>query len=346
MINISNPDYFEDVANLRATEAWRKESSTEKEIAQHYQVFLEQSKREVSDLYAQYGEEGLVDYSVLNRRLTSTQVAQYQNMIQENINQNRDLYDEEMMLELQKLKDKRNLNIIESKTSLIEASLILAVSKSILTVTDSLSETAEYTYNHSTYDMHRKAGAILSFEKLSQGKVSDLIYSDWTGDNFVDAIKHSRHALKRDIKKSIVTGIRRNEPYQKVVKKLTDLTSGGKGYKAIHTVLRGETTRVIAESTMATYGQLGAKKYQFIATLDNRTTEICSRTDGRVFNLEDKEVGVNFPPLHFSCRSTCVPYFDEDDLSEVERIARDPNGNNYKIPANISYTEWNQKYNK
>src|SRR5690606_20868692 len=81
----------------------------------------------------------------------------------------------------------------------------------------------------------------------------------------------------------------------------------------------------------------------FLATLDSRTSEICRSMDGRVFALSEREVGVNYPPLHARCRSTVVPYFD-DEIDPGERIARDEDGQTYYVPGDISYQQWYEKY--
>jgi NAD+--asparagine ADP-ribosyltransferase len=65
--------------------------------------------------------------------------------------------------------------------------------------------------------------------------------------------------------------------------------------------------------------------------------------DGKVFKLGEKEVGVNYPPLHPHCRSTVVPYFD-DEIDVSERIAKDNVKGVYYVPSNITYQEWLDRY--
>jgi hypothetical protein len=50
------------------------------------------------------------------------------------------------------------------------------------------------------------------------------------------------------------------------------------------------------------------------------------------------------PPLHPNCRSTTAAYFAEADRSAMERRARDPEGEGYYVPADMSYKEWEEKY--
>lgn len=53
-------------------------------------------------------------------------------------------------------------------------------------------------------------------------------------------------------------------------------------------------------------------KVKYVATLDSRTTKICAANDGKLFDPEQAPQ----PPLHFRCRSTLVPSFNTDNLSQ------------------------------
>jgi hypothetical protein len=87
-------------------------------------------------------------------------------------------------------------------------------------------------------------------------------------------------------------------------------------------------------------------RYEYLATLDNRTSEICRELDGKVFDVKEAEVGVNQPPMHPYCRSTTIPSFEDDDIGAyiTDRIARDRNGNSYLVGKDVTFKEWAEKY--
>ena len=83
------------------------------------------------------------------------------------------------------------------------------------------------------------------------------------------------------------------------------------------------------------------KKYRYVATLDSRTSAVCSALDGRVFTYEDGPK----PPQHFNCRSTIVPEIDYDNLpfdppKGVGQRPSDFSGIGVKMPASMNYGEW------
>jgi SPP1 gp7 family putative phage head morphogenesis protein len=56
--------------------------------------------------------------------------------------------------------------------------------------------------------------------------------------------------------------------------------------------------------------------YEWVATLDSRTSLVCSSRDGTVYPFTNDPIRSPKPPAHFSCRSTIVPKVkDEFDLT-------------------------------
>jgi len=83
------------------------------------------------------------------------------------------------------------------------------------------------------------------------------------------------------------------------------------------------------------------KKYRYVATLDSRTSAVCSALDGRIFTYEDGPK----PPQHFNCRSTIVPEIDYDNLPfdpprGMGQRPSDFSGIPVKMPASMNYGEW------
>lgn len=48
--------------------------------------------------------------------------------------------------------------------------------------------------------------------------------------------------------------------------------------------------------------------------------------------------------LSSNCRCTDVPFYDDEDLSDQTRVARDADGNSIEVPADMSYEEWKAQF--
>lgn len=97
------------------------------------------------------------------------------------------------------------------------------------------------------------------------------------------------------------------------------------------TIARGE---VIKENSDIIDG------YQWVATLDKRTTIICGSLDGQIFEWNDKNPK---PPAHYNCRSTIIPVINEEfDLGrdiQTQRPAKSASGIE-QVNSGTNYETW------
>lgn len=93
---------------------------------------------------------------------------------------------------------------------------------------------------------------------------------------------------------------------------------------------------------MDSYKDCEIENYEFMATLDNKTSVVCRELDGKIFPVKDAVPGKNYPPMHPNCRSTTVCAFDDDKVTK--RVARDSSGKSYEVPSNMTYHEWEKQH--
>ncbi|WP_460374159.1 minor capsid protein, partial [Staphylococcus aureus] len=65
-----------------------------------------------------------------------------------------------------------------------------------------------------------------------------------------------------------------------------------------------ESAAYASKARIKTYEDLNVERYEVVATLDSRTSEICQSIDGKVFEFKDYEIGTTAPPFHVNCRTT------------------------------------------
>ena len=86
-------------------------------------------------------------------------------------------------------------------------------------------------------------------------------------------------------------------------------------------------------------------KYEWVATLDGRTTFICMSRDGKIYTVGSGPM----PPAHFGCRSTTIPKIKKEfDLGldvEGDRPAVGSNGVE-RVSANTTYGGWLKRQNR
>lgn len=58
-------------------------------------------------------------------------------------------------------------------------------------------------------------------------------------------------------------------------------------------------------------------QYQYVAAVDDRTTEICLELNGQIFDVNDPTA--KMPPQHWNCRSTTVPVVNYGALKSARK---------------------------
>ena len=204
---------------------------------------------------------------------------------------------------------------------------------------------ANEAYYRTIYDMQQRTQAAFSFQHIDSKEIDKVVNSKWSGKNYSNRIWSNTKALSRDIKEelliNLVTGRSNKEVADIIANKFAQ------GSSVARRLVRTESAYLSAELNFKAYKEMDIEEYQFLATLDLKTSEICRKMDLMFFKVRDRKVGVNCPPMHPWCRSTTVPIVDRKYLEGKQRAARDPiTGKTIYVPRDMTYDEWYAKYVK
>ena len=147
--------------------------------------------------------------------------------------------------------------------------------------------------------------------------------------------------LDQKLRDSIVEGIATGKTHSQIAKDLEQYQVPPARAKA---VARTMVTTVSNEAELKALKETKIKRYEYVATLDERTCPVCGGLDGKTFPLDKAKAGVNFPPMHPNCRCVHVAALSKDIKDELTRSARDKNGKTVTVPADMTYAEWVQKF--
>ena len=172
------------------------------------------------------------------------------------------------------------------------------------------------------YDAQKDVGVGYSFTTVGGKGLQAAIHQKWNGQNYSDKLwKHKSmlvSALNDVIPQQFVMG----KGVEDAVKEVQDAISTSKSNA--RRLVRTEVTFIGNQGALDAYIDIGIDEYQFMATLDLRTSEICAELDGKVFKVADAAAGVNLPPMHPYCRSTTIPNYPDDEFGEyiTDRVHR------------------------
>lgn len=198
-------------------------------------------------------------------------------------------------------------------------------------------------YYQTWFNIDQYHGFYQEFAQINAKTIEELIKYPFNGADFSTRLWKQKDHMLQQLNESITTMLIQGRNPMTLSKDFAKKfnTKEFEAYRLLHT----ESSFMIEQGTLATYKEDGVEKYQILATLDMKTSDICRDQDGEIYLVKDWTTGVNAPPFHIFCRTDTVPYYDDSDYSSDTRVARDPvTGKTYEVPADMKYTEWHEKY--
>lgn len=205
-----------------------------------------------------------------------------------------------------------------------------------------LSEIAENAFYDQMFATYQGVGIGSSFNLLSDTTVRSLINNPVNGQSFSTRIWNNRDRLANTINQTLRTGIIQGISNGEMAKRISNNMNSG--ITVAQRLVRTEVTNSLNQATRLGYNESGiVRQYQYLATLDNRTSEVCEALDGQVFDVDNATTGLNYSPMHVNCRSTTIPYFDQTSKG-LQRMARDLGGNTFTVPSDMSTKDFREIY--
>ena len=208
----------------------------------------------------------------------------------------------------------------------------------------SLGESYKSDYYHSAYEIQKGFNVGWDMPSIDQNAINTVLSKPWAPDgyNFSERIWNNKEKLLSELNtvmtQNIMTGAGPQKAIDTLAKKMN--TSRSNAGRLVMT----ESAYFSSLGRQQCFKDLGVEKYEYVATLDRKTSETCRDLDGKVFEIDDYKPGTNAPPMHCWCRSCIVPYFDDMEMLG-ERAARDPEtGKTILVPEDMTYRKWEKTY--
>lgn len=195
-------------------------------------------------------------------------------------------------------------------------------------------------YKDTFVDSLKASGFHVRFDRLNTEAIETICRNAWSGKSFSQRIWGNNNKLIKEVRSILSQGMIQGKSVEHMSRQLAKRMSVD--YNRAECLIRTETAYIRGQATADSYGELGIEQYEYLATLDNRTSAVCRSLDKKVFTMKERMIGVNYPPMHPRCRSTTIPYFPEDSiLSRGEtRAARDENDKTVQVDARMDYETW------
>lgn len=315
------------------------------DIERQYKEAQKQLEGQIARWYQRFATNNGISLAEARQYLKGADLKEFKWDVQEYIKYGQDnALNSGWMKELENASAKYHISKLEALKVQTQHSLEVMYAKQFGTMHGALSDAFESGYYHTAYELQHGFNVGWDIAGLDQAQIEKVLAKPWAADgyNFSERIWGNKNKLISEVHNELSRNIMLGADPQKAIDSLAKKMNTSKNNAG--RLVMTEEAYFSSAAQKDCFESLGVEQYEIVATLDSHTSDICRSLDGKHFPMKDYQPGVTAPPFHVYCRSTTVPYFDEQfDIGE--RAARDEKtGKTYYIPDDMNYQEWKETF--
>ncbi len=312
------------------------------DLEKQYRIAIANVQRQIESWYQRFADNNEISLVEAKKLLSTKELAEFKWDVETYIKYGREnALNQQWMKELENASARFHISRLEALKLQIQQQIEVLYGNQL----DGLDKLARNIYSegyyHTAYEIQKGFNIGWDLQPINEQQLSAVISKPWTADGqtFKDRCWTNKQQLINSVHTQLTQCIIRGDSPDNAIKTIAEQFNVSKN-RAGRLVMT-ESAFFASQAQKDAFNALDVERFEIVATLDNRTSEICQELDGKIFDMKDYEIGVTAPPFHPWCRTVTVPYF-EDDYGE--RAARGADGKTYYVPSNMKYADWKKTF--
>ena len=342
----SNKDYWAKRMAALEDEQYQRSAAYYKDVQKQFRLASNDMQMDIERWYQRLADNNDISYAGAKKLLKKGELEEFHWTVEQYIKAGEEnAIDRCWMKELENASARHHISYLETMKLQAQQHAELLSTEFEGGMTDYLHKAYGQQYYHTAYEIAKGTGVGSNLAKLDTRKIDAMLRKPWAQDgaNFSDRIWANKQKLVNTLHTELTQNIIRGASPQKAIDNITKTMEVSRNQAG--RLIMTESAAVSSAAQKDCLKELGVGRYEILATLDSHTSEICRYLDGKVFDMKEYAVGVTAPPFHPNCRSTTVPYFEDEFTAGEQRAARnEATGKTYYVPADMKYQEWKKHY--
>lgn len=344
MPNNSSLEYWKKRYEEEMERAMHQADGPKKDLRKYADTVIRRLEKDINDWYQRYANENGMSLADAKKQLDARELKAFNMDLEEyRAIAERDELSEEHKKMLKQASARQQLDRVQELYINTVQELESWAKYQDSTISDLLSNVYESSNYRAAWMTQSMKGQYDMYAQVDHRTIQRIIDSPWTpdGKNFSARIWDNRKqlatSLQNDFIQALVAGDGTATMSEAIAKRMNT------SYNNANRLVETELARVHSQAFMDCMAELDIDAVEILATLDNKTSPICRRMDGKYVQCKDAKPGITIPPFHCHCRSTTVPYIPA--VYGSERAARDPKaGKTVFVEGELDYGEWKKRY--
>lgn len=339
-------DYWQRRMMALEDEQYRKSAEYYEDIREQFKRAQINIQADIEEWYYRLADNNEISYAAAKKLLKKGELEEFKWTLEQYIEKGREnAVSEEWVKELENASARYHINYLEALKIQIKQHAEILYAEYESRTAEFLGKVFKEQFYRTAYEIAKGTGVGTNLAVVDTRKIDAVLKRPWAQDGkvFSDRIWQDKERLVRELHTELVQNIIRGESPQKAIDNLAKKMNVSK--RQAGTLIMTEEAAIASAASRECFKELDVETYKIIATLDGKTCDTCGSMDGKVFKMSEYESGITAHPFHPNCRCCTAPCFDNWYRLDRKRVARDPvTGKEYKVPADMTYQEWNKKY--
>lgn len=344
MPNNSSLEYWKKRYEEEMERVMHQADGPKKDLRKYADTVIRRLEKDINDWYQRYANENGMSLADAKKQLDARELKAFNMDLEEyRAIAERDELSEEHKKMLKQASARQQLDRVQELYINTVQELESWAKYQDSTISDLLSNVYESSNYRTAWMTQSMKGQYDMYAQVDHRTIQRIIDSPWTpdGKNFSARIWDNRKqlatSLQNDFIQALIAGDGTATMSEAIAKRMNT------SYNNANRLVETELARVHSQAFMDCMSELDVDAVEILATLDNKTSPICRRMDGKYVQCKDAKPGITIPPFHCHCRSTTVPYIPA--VYGSERAARDPKtGKTVFVDGELDYGEWKKRY--
>ena len=343
---MSNRDYWQKRFILLEESQINKGTAYYHELEKQYRKAAGEIEKELSKWYARLAVNNELSIAEAKKILDRDELQEFHWTVEEYIEKGRTLnISDQWAKQLENASAKVHISRYEALKLQMQQQIEVLYGNELDSMDKFMRDIYTESYYRTAFEIQKGLGVGSDFMRLNDKKVSQIIAKPWAADgsNFSSRLWKQKAQLVTELQNQITQDMAIGRSPQESIKAIKDRfkVSSGQAGRLVMT----ETAFFHSAAQKDTFNKLNVEEYEIVATLDNKTSDICRNMDGKHMPMSEFKPGITAPPFHCWCRSTTVPYFDDEfTIGETRAARNEETGKSYEVPANMTYPEWKETF--
>lgn len=339
---MKNNAYWKQRMELLEEAQLRKGERYLKDLEEQYRIAARNIENDISRWYQRFADNNQITMSEARKLLSTKELEEFKWDVFDYIKFGEDnALNQQWMKQLENASARVHVSRLDSLKIQLQQQIEVLYGNQTDGIDRLLRNVYSEGYYHTAWEIQKGFNIGWNLQGLNNDQLDKILSRPWTTDarTFSDRLWTNKQQLVGTLQNELTQAVMRGQDPSSAIKSIAKQFNVDRN-KAGRLVMT-EAAAMSSASQKDAFNALDVERFEIVATLDSHTSEICQDLDGEIVDMKDFEVGVTAPPFHPWCRTTTVPYF-EDNFGE--RAARDAEGNVYYVPSDMKYKDWKKTF--